>query len=367
MADYMNQGLVADKRKRVWFSGSTALVKGQGLCYDRDYTTTATGQTATDAYGGRDNIVAVPASGNNMDFAGVTVRAYAAKTGGQVVEIFEPGSICEILVGQDTTNGTTLLTCSADSVDAGRFTLQGLPGKGTAKALQTVASGNLFESFTGAATAAYSGGVTTITATGIGTACGYGGTFVTGARLVVLGGADDTTGGDASSGEMATVGTYTILTAPTADTVTIATDIGDVDITCYVLPADDVYCLAYLYEDGESGLTEFVSPQDATAVTMMVGGTSFVCGGYTMAADSTDTLADGTINGMQKRIVGLGALLTQDYLVTVTSGLQGDVSSALASLEFDAAGDQATLEWNGSGGATTGSWVIKQQAGVGIA
>jgi len=349
------------KPRRVWFSGSTALKKGQGVCFDRDYTTTVDGQTATDPFGGRDSIVQVPASGNNMAFAGVVSQDYAANAAGQMIEIYEPGGVAEILLGADTVVGTTLLTCSADSVDAGRFTWQGLPGRGTALALETNASGAKFASIDGSATAAYAASVTTVTATGIGTASAAGD------RLVVLGGADDTAGGDAATGEMAVVGTYTIVTAPTANTVTIAEDIGDVDIACYVLGSEEQYALAYLFDGSESGLTEFISPQDAVAVASMVGGTTFICGGYTMAADSTFTLADGTINGMQKRFVCLGALTTQDYLVTVTSGLQGDVSTALASLEFDAAGDQATLEWNGSGGASTGSWVIKHLAGAAVA
>lgn len=361
------------KPRKVYFTGSTALKKGMGLCFDRDYYSTNEGEAATDGTELRDHRVEVPSTTNNLRFAGVCVKDYPAKAIGQEIEIWEPGGLAHILIGQDATLASgatagTFMTCSASATDSGRFTFMGLMGRGSAQVLETDASGALFTSIDGSATAATSGGVNTVTKTGIGTACGYGGTFVTGARCVILGGADDTAGGDATTGEMATVGIYTVLSAPTADTITIDTDIGDVDVALYVLDANEHTVLAYLYDGVESGLQQFISPQDQVAVSSMIGGTTFVCGGYTMAADSTFTLADGTQPGLRKCFMGLGTLTTKDYVITVTSGLQGDVKTALASLAIDAANEYAVLEWQGNqGGGTAGVWTIQSQAGITIA
>ena len=165
MAITKNLARFADQRRElkysVWFSGSTAIRKGMGLCYDLDYLTTGTGETATDAWGRRGNVVAVPSSSNNLAFAGVATQAYPAKTGGQRIDIFLPGSICEVEIGFPATidNGDgAILTCSASSVDAGRFTFAGFPGRGSMAPLQTLAAaagnGVPFKSLDGSATSA---------------------------------------------------------------------------------------------------------------------------------------------------------------------------------------------------------------------
>jgi hypothetical protein len=359
-------------KERVWFPGSTQVRKGMGLCYDLDITGTGTGETATDQWGRRGNSVAVPDSSNNISFAGVSSMNYPAKTNGQYIDICVPGSICEVAIGQPTTIGTTFLTCSANSADAGRFTFNGLTGRGTAMALQTRATANggaiTFTSVDGTATSAWSSPSLTITATGIGTACGFGDSDIdpTEHVVVVLGGADDATGGDASSGELATTGAYAVVTAPTADTITIATDIGDCDLTLYVIDTTYPTCLAWLMPGpDESGCQTVITPQDATAVSALSSGCTFLAGGYTMAADSTYTLADGNKEGQRCAIAGLGTLTTGNYVVTVTSGLQRDGSSALASLTFDAAAQFAELHWHGNfGPGTTGLWNSVSTAGV---
>ena len=349
-------------KERVWFSGSTALKKGMGLCYNLDTVTTDTGETATDAWGRRGNEVQVPDTTNNLAFAGVTTQAYPAKSGGQMIDIFTPGSICEVACGLPTTINSTRLTCSVNTADAGRFTLDGLHGRGSALALQTKANAAgadiTFYSLDGSAVSSWSSPSLTITKTGIGTACGYGDSSIdpTEFVVVVLGGADDATGGDASSGETATAGAYAVVTAPTADTITIATDIGDCDIALYVIKNTYPTVLCYLEDGVESGLQEVIVPIDAQAAQSMVGGTTFLTGGYTMAADSTATLADGTVEGQLKAFAGLGTLTSQDWLLTVTSGLKL-AGSALATLEFDAATDVAVLQWFGNMGlSTSGLW-----------
>ena len=355
------------KKYSVWFEGSTAIRKGMGLCYDIDTAGTGTGETATDPWGRRGNVVAVPTTSNNLAFAGYASQAYAAKTGGQRIDIFLPGSICEVEVGIASTiysqSAGTRHTVSVNSADAGRSTFDGFPGRGTAMALETqaaAAGGNVpFASLDGTATSSWSSPSLTISKTGIGTAVGYGDDDIDPTEFicVVLGGADDSTGGDASSGEMATVGAYAIVTAPTADTITIATDIGDCDVTLYIVKNTYSCVLCKTLDGPESGLQEVVSPRDATAAQSMVGGTTLLCGGYTMAAASTATLADGMNNGLRKAYAGLGTLTTSGYAVSASGAIDDDGGSA-ATITIDAAGEYIVLEFNGLfyPSATAGVW-----------
>ena len=92
-------------KRKVYFAGSTALRKGQGVCYDRDY------GTAGNVDGRRDKNVEIPSTTNGRWFAGVTERAYNAVTGGQWIDIYEPGSVCEVAIGVDTVVNSTILGC----------------------------------------------------------------------------------------------------------------------------------------------------------------------------------------------------------------------------------------------------------------
>jgi len=131
-------------KRRVWFPGTTQVRKGMGLCYDLDVAGSGTGEAATDGWGRRGNSVAVPSTSNNLAFAGVASQDYPAKSNGQFIDIYEPGGMAEVAVGMATTifsnSAGSLHTCSVNSADAGRFTLQGLSGRGTAIALQTKAA-----------------------------------------------------------------------------------------------------------------------------------------------------------------------------------------------------------------------------------
>lgn len=320
---------------KVWFTGSTALKEGMGLCYDRNY------GTAAEVNERRMTYVELPSAtlSNNMASAGVVSRDYAAVSGGQMIVIYLPGSTCKVAASIDTTVGVTRLTCSASAADAGRFGVAGFSGRGSALALQTITDGNIFSSLDGTATAAYAASKTTITKTGIGTACGYLTESVSPVdhKVVILGGATD-----ADSSELAVVGTYAVVTAPTADTITITEDIGDVDVALYVYEGNPTV-LAYLEDGKESGLQEFISPQTGVAIPAMVGGITRICGGYTMAADSTDTLADPWFPGLEKQFLGMGTITTKGWKITVTSGLKCAGGGALATILFDAADEQAYL------------------------
>jgi len=359
------------RKGQVWFPGTTEVRKGMGLTFEPNLVGTDSGQTATDKWGRRGNSIVVPSSTFNRYFAGVASQRYAASSTGQLIDIIEPGSICEIAVGLATAIGTspadgTMLTCSASSADAGRFTLKGMPGRGSAIALETLTRADggdiAFASWDGTMSTVWTT-VTTINKTGIGTACGYGDDDIDPTEFVIVVVAGSTTGDGTVP---VTAGEYAVLTAPTADSITIATNIATAAsiIVGYVIKNSYPTILAYLMEGEESGLQEVLSMDSAADVPAMTGGTTFIAGGITLAVDATHTLDDDTTEGLKKAFACLGALTTGDYLVTVTSGVEADMT-ALASLEFDAAGDFATLEWRGSyGGGSTGHWREFSSAGV---
>jgi hypothetical protein len=365
----MNNGIQHESQGRydtlrVFFSQSVALKMGQGLCNDLDYVGTETGQALTDSYAKRSNVVQLPDATNNLAFAGVARMDYDAVPGGQWIDMILPGSVYELAIGFPTTANATVLTCSASTGDKGRFTFQGLPGRGTALALQTVAaaSGPLFQSLDGSATCATVAGVCTITKAGIGTACGYLTTTVypTGMTAVVLAGADN-----ATSLVQATAGEYTIASANSANTITVATTaLGDSDLTLYVIQ-DNPTCLCYLFDGEESGLQQVINPKSAAAVAAMVGGLTLVAGGYTLAGNSTFTMADGTRENKQKAFGCLGILTTSVYIVTITSGLKMDGSTGITTFSVNAAHEFAKFQWNGAFGLLTGGvWQLQAYVGA---
>lgn len=116
----------------VWFGGTTALLEGQGVCYNWDY------GTPTVKDGRRMNRVELPTALNARYFAGVAARPYSAKSGGQMIEIYLPGSCCNVLSKASTTIGVGRLTCEAGGTYAGYFRYAGFPGEGSCVPLQTV-------------------------------------------------------------------------------------------------------------------------------------------------------------------------------------------------------------------------------------
>lgn len=114
--------------RAVWFSGDVALLKGQIVCYDIDDTDPISGT--------KSSYVAVPKLTNNRAFAGVVARAYLATTGGQSIEIYEPGSVADILVDKTVFVGdyVTGEIGGTNRVNSdGRFSNQGFTGRGTAR------------------------------------------------------------------------------------------------------------------------------------------------------------------------------------------------------------------------------------------
>jgi len=235
---------------QVWFTGATAVKKGQGFCYDHD----RTGDGADEPDATRYNYVELPSITNARHFAGVAVRAYAASAAGQMIELAVPGSICQVLLlGPSVTNSSQLVTCQAGGTYAGYFTRAGFYGEGSALPLQTV---------------------------------------------------------DASS--------------------------------------DAGLCLCRLVPGEPSGLVEVVTPTaGGAALTLMVGGVTYFAAAA-LTVNNTATLANGAIEGIKKKFEIEGDQGdTADIVITVTSGLQRDGSTALGTMTGDDDGDVAVLQWDG--------------------
>lgn len=330
----------------VWYEGTDALYQGEGVCYNTDY------GTATDADGRRCNRVERPTAANNRAFAGVAVRNYSAKAGGQFVEVFEPGSKCvPVALGVDTVIDTGLITFAVAGrynigvsyglkTDAGRFHTGKFKGRGSAIPRQTKTA-LLEASMTGAWSLATDGvTLTVVSTTGL----------AAGDTVVLLGGEDDGTG-------TVKPGKYAISSITDATTIVLAT--SAVDVT----PGSAATCTGYAYTGNptalcdlltgdESGGVEFLNLPNAGGDDMpyMTGGVSYVCGGVTLAADADVELAQGTFVGEMKAFHVLGTLTTSDFVVDlVTAGIQIDGSTALA--EFvagDAAGEYCIAEFHGA-------------------
>jgi hypothetical protein len=108
------------------------MYEGQGVCYNWDYGTA----TANDA--SRFNRVELPTILNAPYFAGVLARPAAISTTGQLVEIYKPGSVCQVLAKKSCTIGVGRITCQAGGTYAGYFTAEGFEGKGSAVPMQTL-------------------------------------------------------------------------------------------------------------------------------------------------------------------------------------------------------------------------------------
>ena len=126
----------------VWFNGDVALKEGQGVCYEWDYEQDSAVATKDDTVydARRRNRVKIPTILNSQFFAGVAARPYAATTGGQFIEIFLPGSTCNVWSTVSNTIGVGRTTCQAGAgiAAAGYFTLTGFVGRGSAIPLQTI-------------------------------------------------------------------------------------------------------------------------------------------------------------------------------------------------------------------------------------
>lgn len=354
--------------RRVFFTASTALRRGQAVCYDRDYGTAA----AED--GRRDKFVEVPSTSNNLHFAGVAIKDYLAVSGGQWIEIFEPGSVVPINTLIATTVNATYLSALAGGgvTNAGAWIAGRFPGKGRARALQTITAiaattdlsvGVFSSSLDGSAT--YTAATRTVTKTA---AFAYvpATANLTGEEYVhIVAGAQDNVGSGASIAP--TAGRYKITAKTSDDAVVIESDAASAscDIAFYAVRGSPT--VLALLEDGEqSGMVEWLSlitdGSGTTANAAMVSGFTNIFGGFDLdVGDAVDTLANGTFIGQTKGYELMGAITTNDYLVTVTAGEQLDGTTDLATMEFDGANDYSVLQWYGK------HWKLMSNSGTGLA
>jgi hypothetical protein len=355
------------------YRGTTALKKGYGMCYDLDYLTTETDETAADPFGGRGLVeIAVPAASNANRFAGVLTQNYPATQSGkqQLIELALPGSCAMVAQRIISTSGVTRVTCIVDRTAgqglSGMFGHGGLGGRGSAIALQTLAAataGKLaLTNVTGVATGVYSAatGLTTVTLAAAGTALGYVAASVDASsyELTVLGGATAGTGVT-----RCTPGIYPVRQATGANTFTVEGNTGDGAMMTF-LTKKDLLMLAFLEDGPESGLSEYVVPITGAAQQFVLtqGGTTFICGGITIAGDCTiNTLADpitigGGGEGTKKAFATLGNTVTSDYIITVTSGIvDSDTTTTMATIVMqNATACEVVLEWHGNFGPNTG-------------
>lgn len=337
---------------QVFFTGTTALKKGTGVCFDQDY------GTAANADQSRRVRVALPTTSNHKAFAGVVMQDYSANPTGQMIDILCPGSVGLVSTLIATTVDSTRLGLVVGS--AGQFAWQGLDGPGRVLALQTVANVSDTDDTGGPVTASndadYAYATKTLTISS-------GFTYAAaGDRVIVLGGTVDA--GAAKIGYQETTvasvtsGNAVVLTDNLVDTSdTALTDNGRVAVAVvrgYPL------CLALIENLPQvtSGCVEYLGMLNNAASQSMVGGTTVAVGTVILGdGDCTATLADGTIEGEKKAFMLTGALTTQDYLITVTSGQMSDQDGALASMELDGASDTTVLQWHGNiGGGILGAW-----------
>ncbi len=122
--------------------------------------------------------------------------------------------------------------------------------------------------------------------------------------------------------------------------------------------------LAELLDGPDAGMSQDITlDADGGAIAgITIGGVTRLDATSLASVDATFTLADGTYLGQRKTFRLSGAAGgSGDFVVTVTSGVALDGSSALATLTMDALADESVLEW---GGAT---WRLIHNSGTALA
>jgi len=331
----------------VWYEGTDALFQGEGVCYNTDY------GTATEADARRCNKVERPTTTNNSAFAGVAARNYSAKSTGQFIEIYCPGSKCvPVALGGDVVINTGIITFGVngfydigveggDGDDGGRFYDGVYRGRGSAVPRQTVTA--LLESGMDGEWSLADDGVTLTVDSTTGIAAGD--------TVVILGGEDDGT-------DTVVPGKYTVSSVTDGTTLVLTESAGAEDTITSACT-----CTGYIYTgnptaicdllDGEESCgIEFLNIPNAGSADMpyMINGKSYICGNLTLAGDVDVDLAQGVLPGDKKCFILLNDLGTNDFTVdldTTGRALDGDADLAEI-LTIDDAGDGVFLEFHGS-------------------
>lgn len=246
-------------KRRVFCTTTAAISRGYGLVYDLESTATS---AATVADRARGKYVCSPSATKYQNFAGVLLNDKPA--GAQWVDIAEPGSECQIYLGDTsaTIGGYVGMDCG---VGAGAFYAGGLKGLGSAIVLTTVTAAGLVN-----------------------------------ARLI----AENDLGLLQRLTPVAAGGA--IVAAPIGATLVNGTAVNDAHITC--------------------------------------------------------TLANGTVIGQKKMFLVTNTIgNSKNLVVTVTSGVQLDGTTALNSMTFNSANERSILEWMGN------AWKLIHSVGTTLA
>ena len=152
---YVQYGATQSPTKRVFMTYTAAVSAGYPVCYDFDNVNTYQNESTsaialTTAAESRRLCVEKPSVFNNNHFAGAIAKDYAANTMGQWIEIYPPGSICNIrlcsvIEAHMEVTGTGFNTGEllTFEVDQWFFHKAGFPGKGSAEILQIASGPNL--------------------------------------------------------------------------------------------------------------------------------------------------------------------------------------------------------------------------------
>jgi hypothetical protein len=298
--------------------------------------------------------VQVPSASNNLAFAGVSTQNIPADADGKlrIIQLAGPGGCAMVKSIEATVINATQLTFTVPTAaqatagytaQAGLFGKAGLPGRGTALALQTLA-----DAADNARETAYIGDAAYATATGTITATNKFTNAEEGDIVWIL------SGGVAN---VALAGKYYIKTVTSVSAVIISlTPGGDAFLTAAAngavvaiatQPGGEPLTLAYLYDGEESGGVEWDIPVNAGTSAPMVGGTTHLMGGVTIAADDVPPVLDATRIGMKKKFWLGGTLTTGAYVITPASlGIAPD-GTIVATATLQASLGMATLQWTG--------------------
>ena len=129
---------VPQVKKKVFFIGTGAVKEGMAMSYDSDATNVL------------DRAIHVELTDDDLvDFAGAAAGDYPANANGQWIDIFLPGSFCNVYLNEDQSNGTLLdVLAPSDAGDGTWSVTNATEGYGAALLLELVdrstTAGNCF-------------------------------------------------------------------------------------------------------------------------------------------------------------------------------------------------------------------------------
>ena len=343
-------------QRDIYFTGTNSLVEGQALFYDLDYTDTEAGGLITDPFGKRGKVGVQSTLTDSALFAGVSTANYPVNSHGQIIRINEPPGVCLVAHNMPTVANSTRMTAirSSSAPIAGRFGHAGLPGRGTALALQTKTSSTSAPLVYGTA------GITNVTLNDDSATFSTSGVKAGDTVLLLAGTVPGIVGISIVDYVVSSVIDETNLTLTTSP----SSGYGSSLPSGYVIYRNSPMVLAYLFEGQESNGLEYVLPESGAIDISASGATVFV-GGHTPSANATADIADGSFTGQRRLFTMSAALGTWETVLSPTSSnaLKLDGSGATSFTMGDGAGDALLLEWLGAVDGT-GMWRAINAKGV---